>query len=65
MAFTNPVCQVNTPASVKTTQDLLRHSSPVMTLGVYAKAVTAEKRAAQDVIAAMVTAKNDVHVAAD
>jgi hypothetical protein len=65
MAFTNPVCQVNTPASVKTTQDLLCHSSPVMTSGVYAKAVTAEKRAAQDVIAAMVTAKNDVHVAAD
>jgi integrase len=28
-------------ASVKTTQDLLRHSSPMMTLGVYAKAVTA------------------------
>jgi hypothetical protein len=32
---------------VKTTQELLRHASPVMTLGVYAKAVTQEKRDAQ------------------
>ncbi len=40
-------------ASVKTTQELLRHSSPVMTLGTYAKAVTADKRQAQDAIAAM------------
>lgn len=37
-------------ASVKTTQDLLRHSSPVMTLGTYAKAVTADKRKAQDTV---------------
>ena len=35
-------------ASVKTTQDLLRHASPVMTLGIYAKAVTADKRNAQN-----------------
>lgn len=40
-------------ASVKTTQDLLRHASPHLTLGVYAKAVTADKRAAQDTIAAL------------
>ena len=40
-------------ASVKTTQELLRHSSPVMTLGTYAKAVTADKRSAQDAIAAL------------
>jgi hypothetical protein len=40
-------------ASVKTTQELLRHSSPVMTLGVYAKAVTQEKRDAQAVIASL------------
>jgi integrase len=40
-------------ASVKTTQELLRHSSPVMTLGTYAKAVTADKRNAQNTIAAM------------
>jgi integrase len=44
--------------SVKTTQDLLRHSLPVMTLGVYAKAVTADKRAAQDVIATLITGKD-------
>ncbi len=44
-------------ASVKTTQDLMRHSSPVMTLGTYAKAVTADKRLAQDAIAALFTRK--------
>ena len=37
-------------ASVKTTQDLLRHASPVMTLGTYAKAVTADKRHAQNTV---------------
>lgn len=37
-------------ASVKTTQELLRHSSPVMTLGTYAKAVTTDKRNAQDAV---------------
>ncbi|WP_353073078.1 tyrosine-type recombinase/integrase [Tunturiibacter gelidoferens] len=40
-------------ASVKTTQELLRHSSPVMTLGVYAKAVNEDKRMAQNAIAAL------------
>jgi integrase len=40
-------------ASVKTTQELLRHSSPVMTLGVYAKAITADKRDAQATIAGL------------
>ena len=40
-------------ASVKVTQDLMRHSSPLMTMGVYAKAVTADKRNAQDAIAAL------------
>ena len=40
-------------ASVKTTQDLLRHSSPTMTLGVYAKSVMADKRLAQHNIAAL------------
>jgi integrase len=44
-------------ASVKTTQDLLRYASPMMTLGVYAKAMTADKRAAQDGIAALLTGK--------
>ena len=37
-------------ASVKTTQDLLRHASPVMTLGTYAKAVTSDKRNAQNTV---------------
>src|SRR6266702_4266651 len=44
-------------ASVKTTQDLMRHASPVMTLGIYAKAVTADKRLAQDAIAALFIGK--------
>lgn len=44
-------------ASVKTTQDLMRHSSPLMTLGTYAKAVTADKRHAQDIITALFTDK--------
>lgn len=46
-------------ASVKTTQELMRHSSPVMTLGTYAKAVTADKRLAQDAIAALFVGKGD------
>ena len=41
-------------ATVKTTQEMLRHSSPVMTLGTYAQAVTSDKREAQDRIAAMI-----------
>ena len=40
-------------ASVKTTQNLMRHASPLMTMAVYAKAVTADKRTAQDAIAAL------------
>ena len=40
-------------ASVKTTQELMRHSSPGITLGIYAKAVTADKRQAQNAIAAL------------
>jgi integrase len=51
-------------ASVKTTQELLRHSSPVMTLGVYAKAVTADKRAAQEEIAAKLLGCADENAAA-
>lgn len=34
--------------SVKTTQDLMRHATPSMTLGTYAQAVTADKRTAQN-----------------
>ena len=44
-------------ASVKTTQELLRHASPVMTMGTYAKAVTADKRQAQDAIVALFVTK--------
>lgn len=40
-------------ASVKTTQELLRHASPGITMGIYAKAVTADKRHAQNAIAAL------------
>ncbi len=40
-------------ASVKTTQELMRHASPGITMGVYAKAVTADKRQAQNAIAAL------------
>jgi integrase len=45
-------------ASVKTTQELLRHASPAMTLGIYAKAVTADKRLAQNNIAALFMGSN-------
>ena len=38
---------------MKSTQELLLHSSPIITLGTYAKAVTADKRIAQDAIAAL------------
>ncbi len=37
---------------------VVRHASPVMTLGTYAKAVTADKRIAQDAIAALFVPKN-------
>ena len=39
-------------ATMKTSQDLLRHSSPSMTLGTYTKGITTEKRLAQENIAA-------------
>jgi integrase len=37
----------------------MRHSSPVMTLGTYAKAVTADKRIAQDAIAALFVSQSE------
>jgi integrase len=40
-------------ASVKTTQELMRHASPVMTLGTYVQAVTSDKREAQSNVAAL------------
>jgi len=39
---------------VKTTQELMRHSTPVVTLGVYAQGVTGAKRSAQDRLAALI-----------
>jgi hypothetical protein len=35
------------------TQELMRHSSPVMTIGTYAQAVTSDKRVAQSNVAAL------------
>lgn len=40
-------------AGIKVTQELLRHSSPVMTLGTYAQAVTSDKREAQSKVASL------------
>ena len=45
-------------ASTKTTQELLQHSFPVMTLVIYAKAVTADKRFAQDTVAKLLLPEN-------
>jgi integrase len=39
--------------SLKTTQDTLRHASPTMTLGLYAQAISEDRRAAQNKIAAL------------
>jgi len=40
-------------ASVKTAQELMRHASPDVTVGIYAKALTADKREAQDKLVAL------------
>jgi integrase len=40
-------------ATVKTAQELMRHASPDMTVGIYAKALTADKREAQDKLVAL------------
>lgn len=47
-------------ADVKTTQELLRHSTPVVTMGVYAQAITAQKRLAQSRIAGLILAQEGV-----
>ena len=44
--------------SLKTTQELMRHASPDITLGIYAKAVTADKRQAQNTLAALFAIPN-------
>jgi integrase len=40
-------------AGLKTLQELMRHSTPTVTLGVYAQAVTSDKRLAQDKVIEM------------
>jgi integrase len=39
--------------TVKTAQELMRHASPTMTMGIYAQAIDADKRAAQSKITAL------------
>lgn len=51
-------------AGIKVTQELLRHSSPVMTLGTYAQAVTVDKREAQARVAASFTKPQSTKAAA-
>jgi integrase len=50
--------------SLKTTQELMRHASPDITLGIYAKAVTADKRQAQDTLAALFVTPNQTTASA-
>ena len=40
-------------ATMKTTQELLRHANPTITMGIYAQAVAADKREAQNTITAL------------
>lgn len=44
-------------ADVKTTQELMRHSTPTVTMGVYAQAVTDQKRLAQNRVAGLILAQ--------
>jgi integrase len=48
---------------VKTTQELMRHSTPVVTLGIYAQGVTEAKRRAQDRLAALVMQQQPIEAA--
>ncbi len=41
-------------SSVKTTQELMRHATAGITLELYAQAVTEDKRAAQNALAALI-----------
>ncbi len=43
---------VSTGANIRVTQELMRHASPVMTLGTYSQAISADKLAAQAILAA-------------
>ena len=51
-------------ASIRTSQELLRHASPTMTLGVYAKALTQDKRQAQQNVVSMLVGNQDAENAA-
>jgi integrase len=44
-------------ADVKTTQELMRHSTPIVTMDIYAQAVTVEKRLAQSRTAGLILAQ--------
>lgn len=46
----------NNGADVKTTQELMRHSTPTVTMGIYAQAVTDQKRLAQNRVAGLILA---------
>ena len=50
---TYPTLLLSSGADVKVTQELMRHASPIMTLGTYAQAISQDKRAAQARIAAL------------
>lgn len=54
-----------TGASVKTTQELLRHASHLMTLGTYAKVVTSDKRRAQESVVDRILSKPVVKECSD
>ena len=43
---------LSTGASIRVTQELMRHASPVMTLGTYSRAITEDKLNAQETLAA-------------
>ncbi|ADV80970.1 tyrosine-type recombinase/integrase [Terriglobus saanensis] len=47
-------------ASVKTTQELMRHASPSITLGLYAQAVTEDKRAAHNALSKAIAGMTDM-----
>jgi len=51
-------------SSVKTTQELMRHSTADITLELYAQAITEDKREAQSTLAALITGTPEMRAAA-
>jgi len=49
---------------VKTAQELIRHSTPVVTMGVYAQGVTEAKRQAQERLANLIMQPEEVAISA-